>query len=66
MRPHMWKPLAFLSLLVSTSAFATAIEPGLRDLMQARVFAMGVAYRAHGLGAEAAFGNPAALSLYQR
>jgi hypothetical protein len=62
----MSKPLTVLLLLVSSSAFATAIEPGLRDLMQARNIAMGGAYRAHGLGAESAFGNPAALSMYKR
>ena len=61
------RKLGLLALLfTSAPAFATAIEPGLRGLMYSRDFAMGGAYRAHGLGAEAAAGNPAALSLFPR
>jgi opacity protein-like surface antigen len=50
---------------LTTSTLALAQEgPGLRTLMQARNFGMGGAYRAHGLGAEAVLGNPAALALF--
>src|SRR5262245_53976170 len=56
---------AALLCLVPCLALAQA-EPDLRDLMHARDFSMGGAYRAHGLGAEAAFGNPSALALYRR
>lgn len=41
-------------------------DTGLRDLMTARAFAMGGAYRALGIGGEAVTGNPAAMSLYRR
>lgn len=41
-------------------------DPGLRDLMTARAFGMGGAYRALGVGGEAVTGNPAAMSLYKR
>ncbi|MBI3181752.1 MAG: hypothetical protein HYZ28_06380 [Myxococcales bacterium] len=57
--------LAVLCLLLPTAALAQA-ELSLRELMHARDFAMGGAYRAHGLGGEAILGNPAALSLYRR
>ncbi|MFZ5470255.1 MAG: hypothetical protein ACOZIN_12540 [Myxococcota bacterium] len=57
--------LGALAAASPTSAFAQS-PPDLRDLMHARNFGMGGAYRAHGLGAEAAFGNPAAVGLYRR
>lgn len=53
------------SLLLPAAAPAQA-GTGLRDVMHARNYAMGGAYRAHGLGAEAIAGNPAALPLYRR
>lgn len=57
--------LPLLALLVPALAWG-AEENALRELMHARDFAMGGAYRAHGLGAEAVLGNPAALGLYPR
>src|SRR5688572_21472347 len=47
-------------------AAALPATPGLKDLMHARNYAMGGAYRAHGLGAEAASGNPAAIGMFKR
>src|SRR5712692_5465217 len=47
-------------------AFAQGEQPGFRDLMQARNYAMGGAYRALGLGTEAIDGNPAAMGLRKR
>src|SRR5687768_5076740 len=57
-----------LALLLSMllPALALAQEAPFRDLMHARNYAMGGAYRAHGLGAESASGNPASLALYRR
>src|SRR5258708_19553774 len=47
-------------------AFAQGEQPGFRDLMQARNYAMGGAYRALGLGTESIDGNPAAMGLRKR
>ncbi len=47
-------------------AFAQGEQPGFRDFMQARNYAMGGAYRALGLGTEAIDGNPAAMGLRKR
>ncbi|QSQ19763.1 hypothetical protein JY651_31325 [Pyxidicoccus parkwayensis] len=52
-----------IALCVSTSALAQPVED-LRDVMSARAYAMGGAYRALGLGAEAVLGNPAAMALF--
>jgi hypothetical protein len=41
-------------------------SPGLDDLMHARNFGMGGAYRSLGYGAEAVGGNPASLALFRR
>lgn len=57
--------LSVLLVLVLGGHEAFAQEAGtLRDLMQARNYAMGGAYRALGLGTEAIGGNPAALSVF--
>jgi hypothetical protein len=52
-----------LALSVSTSALAQPAED-LRDVMSARAYGMGGAYRALGLGTEAVLGNPAAMALF--
>ncbi|MCP3138884.1 hypothetical protein [Pyxidicoccus xibeiensis] len=52
-----------LALSVSTSALAQRAEE-LRDVMSARAYGMGGAYRALGLGTEAVLGNPAAMALF--
>lgn len=61
--------LLLLALSVSTAAFAqdsTAPRAeDLRNLMSARAYGMGGAYRALGFGSEAVQGNPAALGLYR-
>ncbi|HZI12741.1 MAG TPA: hypothetical protein VE153_20330 [Myxococcus sp.] len=54
-------PLALC--LFSTAALAQRSEE-LRDVMSARAYGMGGAYRALGLGTEAVMGNPAAMVLY--
>src|SRR5262249_4426822 len=56
--------VACVTLLWSASGWAQ-YESSLRDLMQARNYAMGGAYRALGLGAEAVDGNPAAMALHK-
>ncbi len=57
-------------IMFSTAAAAQttteAKPPNLQDVMAARNYGMGGAYRALGYGAEAITGNPAALSLYKR
>lgn len=55
-----------VATLVSSTAWAQATPPGLIDLLHARGFAMGNAFRAHGYGVEAVDGNPAALGLFKR
>lgn len=52
-----------LALCVSTAALAQPAED-LRDVMSARAYGMGGAYRALGMGTEAVLGNPAAMALY--
>ncbi|MFP2908236.1 hypothetical protein ACLESD_24920 [Pyxidicoccus sp. 3LFB2] len=52
-----------IALCVSTAALAQPAED-LRDLMSARAYGMGGAYRALGLGTEAVLGNPAAMALF--
>ncbi|MFY1824668.1 hypothetical protein ACN47A_02020 [Myxococcus fulvus] len=52
-----------LAVCVSTAAFAQPSED-LRDIMSARAYGMGGAYRALGLGTEAVLGNPAAMALF--
>ncbi len=52
-------------LLSPALAFAQS-EPNLNDLMRARNYAMGGAYRAIALGGEAITGSPAALALRRR
>lgn len=54
-----------LFALVPSLALSQA-EADLRELMHARNYAMGGAYRALGLGAESVYGNPASLALYKR
>lgn len=60
--------LALALFFLSTSALAqtTAQPPNLQDVMAARNYGMGAAYRSLGYGAECITGNPAALSLYKR
>jgi hypothetical protein len=56
-----------LVLLILYPALASAqSEPNLSDLMRARNYAMGGAYRAVALGGEAITGSPAALALRRR
>jgi hypothetical protein len=56
-----------LSALVAFSIPAAAEEgPGLSDLLRARSFGMGGAFRALGGGTEAVEGNPASLALFRR
>lgn len=57
--------LSFAITLVAQTASAQA-QGTLNDLLHARNYAMAGAYRAHGLGAEAVLGNPAAITLYKR
>jgi hypothetical protein len=58
--------IALFLAICAVSASAQQVDPGLRDLMQARNHGAGGAYRALGLGTEAINGNPAAMSLFQR
>ncbi|AKF80046.1 hypothetical protein SAMN05443572_1011419 [Myxococcus fulvus] len=51
------------AVCVSTAASAQPSED-LRDIMSARAYGMGGAYRALGLGTEAVLGNPAAMALF--
>lgn len=58
------RPALLLAVsLFSTSALAQRSED-LRDVMSARAYGMGGAYRALGLGTEAIMGNPAAMVLF--
>ncbi|WP_164007424.1 hypothetical protein [Pyxidicoccus trucidator] len=52
-----------IALCVSTASLAQPAED-LRNLMSARAYGMGGAYRALGLGTEAVLGNPAAMALF--
>lgn len=52
-----------IALCVSTAALAQPSED-LRDVMSARAYGMGGAYRALGLGTESVLGNPAAMALF--
>jgi len=56
-----------IAFILCASAVAHAQNAiGLRDLMQARNYGMGAAYRALGVGTESVDGNPAAMSLRKR
>ncbi|MFP2963434.1 hypothetical protein ACLEPN_38230 [Myxococcus sp. 1LA] len=57
------RALVLIALCVSTTALAQPAED-LRDVMSARAYGMGGAYRALGLGVDAMMGNPAAMVLY--
>ncbi len=57
------RSLVLLALCVSTTSLAQPAED-LRDVMSARAFGMGGAYRALGLGGDAMMGNPAAMVLF--
>jgi hypothetical protein len=60
-------PVLFLAAAAWGDTPVTKFAPqGLNDVMQARDFAMGGAYRALGYGTESVSGNPATLSLYKR
>jgi opacity protein-like surface antigen len=54
-----------LALFLSTTVSAQSEVEDLRDVMSARAYAMGGAYRALGLGTEAVLGNPAAIALWR-
>ncbi|MBX5482443.1 MAG: hypothetical protein IRZ16_11500 [Myxococcaceae bacterium] len=59
------------AVLLSTIAFAqttvaSAQGPQIPDVMAARAYAMGGAYRSLGLGTEALDGNPASIGIYKR
>src|SRR5258708_463602 len=62
---HMQRAL-LLSLLLHPLLALGQSETNLSDLMRARNYAMGGAYRAIALGAEAITGSPAALALRRR
>ena len=62
----MIRRIVFLALALAPLATFAAEGPTLRDVMQARSFAMGGAYRAIGGGTEVVDGNPAAISLRKR
>jgi hypothetical protein len=59
---------ALCLIVISTAAAGQTVAkpPNLQDVMAARNYGMGGAYRALGYGAEAITGNPAALSLFKR
>ena len=57
---------ALIALAVPAAAGAQERGPGLGDLLRARSFAMGGAYRALGGGTEAVEGNPASLAVFRR
>ncbi|WP_426749442.1 hypothetical protein [Myxococcus sp. Y35] len=57
------RSLVLMALCVSTTSLAQPAED-LRDVMSARAYGMGGAYRALGLGADAMLGNPAAMVLF--
>lgn len=61
-----WLSLAFCCLAATAAGQTSPDATHLGELMNARNFAMGQAYRAHGYGTEAIDGNPAALPLYKR
>ncbi len=60
--------IALCLFVISTAAAGQTVAkpPNLQDVMAARNYGMGGAYRALGYGAEAITGNPAALSLFKR
>ncbi len=62
----MIRRIVFLALVLGPLASLAAEGPTVRDLMQARSFAMGGAYRALGAGTEVVDGNPAAIGLQKR
>ncbi len=62
----MIRRIVFLALVLAPLASFAAEGPTLRDVMQARSFAMGGAYRAIGGGTEAVDGNPASLGIQRR
>lgn len=64
MKHNAWIAALFLGALPFSAQ--AQVELGLRDVMQARAFAMGGAYRALGVGTEVITGNPAALAVFPR
>ena len=58
--------LSLLSAAALGQTTTTARPPNLEDVMAARNYAMGGAYRSLGYGAECITGNPAALTLFKR
>jgi len=58
--------LAWLALAPTVALGQGGEQPGLNDLMQARNYAMGGAYRALGTGSESVDGNPAAMGMRKR
>jgi opacity protein-like surface antigen len=57
--------MVLLTLCLSTTVYAQSDVEDLRDVMSARAYGMGGAYRALGLGTEAVVGNPAAIALWK-
>jgi hypothetical protein len=57
---------ALIALSIPAAARAQERGPGLGDLLRARSFGMGGAYRALGGGTEAVEGNPASLGVFRR
>src|SRR5919198_451670 len=57
---------ALIALSIPAAARAQERGPGLGDLLRARSFGMGGAYRALGGGTEAGEGNPASLGVFRR
>jgi len=62
----MRTPLLLTVLMAPWIALAQPVDPGLQDVVNARSLAMGMAYRATGLGADIAWGNPAMMSAFRR
>lgn len=59
-------PLWLVSAVALGQTVSAARPPNLEDVMAARNYAMGGAYRSLGYGTETITGNPAALTLYKR
>src|ERR687891_2729967 len=57
---------ALIALSIPAAARAQERGPGLGDLMRARSFGMGGAFRALGGGTEAVEGSPASLAIFRR
>jgi hypothetical protein len=63
---HLMRTALLVGMIVYPSVALAQSEPSLRDLMRARGYAMGGAFRAVAFAGEALVGNPAAMSLRRR